>query len=216
MKLTLDKVSLQFADDPLFKQVSLSLGSGDFVLVEGPSGSGKSSLLRLLNRLYEPTSGTLLVDGSPAAERPVTELRRQVVLLQQTPVIADSTVRDNLLLPWQIRAAGQPPGDDRLSEMLHHFLLDELELTTEARPLSVGQKQRLSLIRLLLMEPNILLADEPTSALDPESRQIVEDALVRAHREQDMGVVLVTHQGFQREDLVLRRYRLREHRLEEV
>ena len=195
MKIALENLSLRFGDgDYLLREVSLVLEPGDFVIVNGPSGSGKSSFLRLLNRLQDPSSGNLLVDDRPASDVDVTRLRRRVGFVQQTPVMLAGNVRDNLLLPFTYRVAGgtPPPTDDFLRQQLDAFLLD-IALDDDTQPLSVGERQRLSLIRCLLAGPDVLLCDEPTSALDPESRVVVEERLVDFCANDGNTVVLVTH-----------------------
>ncbi len=200
MKLELQKLSLQYdGKSTLFKDIDLTVESGDFVVIRGPSGSGKSSLLRLLNRLQEPTSGTILVDGSSIADLEVTRLRRRIGYVQQTPVIIDGTVRDNLQLPFTFKIASNivAPDDDTLRCKLDAYLLQDVVLDEIASNLSVGQKQRLALIRVLLVSPEILLCDEPTSALDVQSRDVVERELERVNMEHGTSIVLVTHVEFQ-------------------
>ena len=154
MRIDLQGTSLRFGDhEPLFEGVDLTVEGGSFIVIEGASGCGKSSLLRLLNRLQEPTVGRLLVDGSPAGATDVTDLRRRAVLVPQTPVAVPGTVRDNLLWPFTFRANREHarPTDDVLRHRLDALLLD-VDLDDEARTLSVGQRQRLALLRAVLLE----------------------------------------------------------------
>lgn len=127
-----------------------------------------------------------------------TRLRRRVVYLQQTPVLADASVRDNLLLPFRFRSADgvAAPTDTVLEKMMADFGLDGFGLEKAAGHLSVGQKLRLALIRVLLLKPEALLLDEPTSALDPESRGLVEERLESLNRDQGATVFLVTHTDY--------------------
>ena len=199
MKLELRDISLQYPDKPpLFEGVNLTLESGGFLIVGGVSGSGKSSLLRLLNRLQEPTSGEILVDDRPMADQEVTQLRRRIGYVQQTPLVTDGTVEENLRLPYLFRAnrALNPPGRDELRERLDAFALTQVSLDDDAGDLSVGQKQRIGLIRSLSVNPEMLLCDEPTSALDPASKDIVEDCLEHVNVDLGIGVVLVSHTKF--------------------
>ena len=111
MQLQLKDLSLHYKDkSPLFQNVNLTVNSGDFILIQGPSGSGKSSLLRLLNRLQDPTSGDILIGGRPVTGYEVTELRRKIGYVQQTPIVVETTVQDNLVLPFHFKVAdGQAP-----------------------------------------------------------------------------------------------------------
>lgn len=211
MRLEFKDLSLRYGTKkPLFERVSLTVDSGDFVLIHGPSGSGKSSLLRLPNRLQEPTSGGILLDGRSVTRRDVTELRRTVGYVQQTPTMAVGAVRSNLTLSFTFRAAHERrlPDERKLRTLLDDFLLQDVDLDDDAETLSVGQKQRIALIRTLLSEPRFLLCDEPTSALDPESRSAVEIWLERLALEQNIGIVQVTHLDFRPERVGARRYRL--------
>jgi putative ABC transport system ATP-binding protein len=195
----------------VFEHVDLTLGSGDFAVIQGPSGGGKTSLLRVLNRLQEPSEGALLVDGIPAAELNVLELRRKIGYLQQQPVMLEGSVRRNLDLPFQYAVAkhGPKPSWDEVRRHLDAFLLSEVGLDDDAQKLSVGQQQRVALIRSLLAKPSMLLCDEPTSALDGESKRVVEEALESIHIDEGIGVVLVTHLDFEPRRVTPRRLFLR-------
>jgi len=211
MKIELHDVALAYGNGTrLLSNISLVVEAGAFVLIEGPSGSGKSSLLRLLNRLQEPTVGKILIDGAPILGLDVTELRRKIGYVQQTPIMLGGSVADNLHLSFRFRASRkQPPPDrERLRRWMDDFLLRDVDLTSDAMTLSVGQKQRIALIRSLLTEPEVLLCDEPTSALDSESRQIVQSSLEHLNVERNMSVVAVTHLDFRPGRVSAQRYHL--------
>jgi putative ABC transport system ATP-binding protein len=178
----------------VFRNATARIGNGEFLVLEGPSGAGKSTLLRLLCRLEEPDSGTILLRGEPLSAMDPVRLRRRVCYIQQTPTVVEGSVRANLLLPFGFKANSDlaRPGDEALRARLLEFLLDEVELDQPASALSVGQKQRLCLIRALLLEPEAMLFDEPTSALDKQSAAVVMDAAKRLHSA-GVGVILVTH-----------------------
>jgi len=210
MKIELQQVCLRYGDEsPLATDMSAVFDAGDFVLIEGPSGSGKTSLLRLLNRLQEPASGQIRIDGKPLAEHEVTQLRRRVAYLQQSPVMLAGTVTDNLQLPFRYAASrgSTPPDAERIAALLDHYVLD-VRADADATRLSQGQKQRLALIRILLQEPQVLLCDEPTSALDPESRRIVQHELERQSVDHRRTVIVVTHLEFTPRETTARRFRL--------
>ncbi|GAB6094873.1 ABC transporter ATP-binding protein [Desulfatiferula olefinivorans] len=194
-----EALSFKYADGPLvFSGVSLTFGAGEFHLVRGPSGTGKSSFLRLLNRLEEPAGGRLFFKDRPYADLAAPELRRQILYIQQTPVVVDGTVRDNLLMPFLLKhnRTLPKPDDQRLRERLDSVSLNTVALTHPARSLSVGQQQRLCLIRGLLLSPAVVLLDEPTSALDDESSRIVEAMAEALCLDSGKTVVMVSHREF--------------------
>lgn len=212
-----EDVSLAFqAGRPVLRGVNADVREGDFVEIRGASGSGKSSFLRLVNRLLDPTEGRILYKEAPIVQVPVTSLRRHVSYLPQTPVLLDASIRENLGLAFRFRsAAGDPgPGDADLNAWLHRFLLEELSLDQSALECSVGQQQRLCLIRALLLNPNALLLDEPASSLDPESAAVVNTEMLRLNRDVGVTVLMVTHTP--RQEIVhaaRRRWTLRDGRM---
>lgn len=194
-----EDVSFRYNDGPpVFSDVTLTFGTGEFFLVRGPSGTGKSSLLRLLNRLEEPAGGRLFFKGVPYADLPAPELRRQVLYIQQTPVVVDGSVKDNLLLPFTLKNNRDliRPDNQKLRDRLDAFSMSNVTLTHPARSLSVGQQQRLCLIRGLLLSPAVILLDEPTSALDDESSRIVETMAEALCLDDGKTIVMVSHRTF--------------------
>lgn len=195
MAFTLDNLTFAYpGKPPLLDGTNCILPAGSFTAVTGPSGAGKSTFLRLLCRLEEPQAGTISFQGTPITELSPDELRRQVVYIQQTPTVIPGSVQNNLLLPFTFAAnADLPrPDDDTLRQRLDEFLLEDVGLKQVAARLSVGQRQRLCLIRALLLEPKALLFDEPTSALDPESAEIVVSAALSLQK-RGVTVVYVAH-----------------------
>ncbi|MFJ8525053.1 ATP-binding cassette domain-containing protein [Bacillus cereus] len=157
----------------------------------GESGSGKSTLLRMLNDLQSPTSGTIEYNGKLISDYPPIQLRRDVVMLGQTPPIFDGTIKDNLLMG--LRFSEKPfPNDDALRSALTTVSLEKnLEDNTDS--LSGGEKQRLAFARIVLMDSPIYLLDEPTSALDSDTERRVMKQFTILAREKKKTVIFITH-----------------------
>jgi ABC-type methionine transport system ATPase subunit len=171
--------------------IDLDLPRREVVALVGPSGAGKTSLIRLLNRLDDPTKGTISFDGAPIDALPVRALRRRVAFVFQTPVMFAGTVRANL---ETARALGDvAKGSPDAEVALHMAGLDESFLNRDAEQLSGGERQRVSLARALTTAPDVLLLDEPTSALDPEVAEQLMATVRRLAAEAAMTVIMVTH-----------------------
>jgi putative ABC transport system ATP-binding protein len=176
--------------------------------VVGPSGIGKSTLLRLLNRLADPAAGIVRYRGRDVRELDVLALRREVALVPQLPALLEGTVTDNLL--YAPRLAGIPadvPASLRLAG------LDPGFASRPAERLSVGEAQRVMLARALAMRPSVLLLDEPTAALDESTKAAIESTLRDLRADAGLSLVLVTHDLAQAERLTDRVLTLDRHGL---
>jgi putative ABC transport system ATP-binding protein len=182
---------------PVLSELSFTAGPHDLVLITGPSGAGKSTLLKLPCRLLSPTAGRIDLSGRPVEDLPVTELRRRLTYLPQTPVMLPGSVRHNLDFSFDFKSARDRPRprDEYLRTRLDELGLSGVSLDDEADRLSVGQAQRVSLLRALLVEPEALLLDEPTSALDHQSAEKVMEVVTALNREGRLGLWLVSHQA---------------------
>ena len=177
---------------PILKDVSFTVERGRALTLVGPSGSGKSSLLRCLNRLEEPTAGTVRFEGRDIRDLDPRRLRRGAALVMQTPVVFDGTVRDNLRLrPADVDG---DLSEARLGQALADVGLEGELLDRDAATLSGGEKQRVTIARALLGDPRALLLDEPTSALDPPNAALVVETVSRLRETRGLSIVAVTHQ----------------------
>ncbi len=194
---------------------SFALAAGEIVDVVGPSGAGKTMLLRSVARLLPLQSGRLALQGVPAERIAPAEWRSRVALLPQKAAVRPGTVGENLLLPWTLKIRhGRPaPTETELTQALTSVHLDGIALDRDASRLSVGQAARVALLRVLLTEPEVVLLDEPDANLDDASTEQVSLA-TRQFAERGGGVVRVRHQRV--DSLASRRLRLTSGRLEEA
>ncbi|WP_033403893.1 ABC transporter ATP-binding protein [Sporolactobacillus vineae] len=157
----------------------------------GESGSGKTTLLRLLNHLTSPDSGLIELDGRNLLDWDPVQIRRNVVMLSQAPVMFQGTVRDNLLIGLRFSDKPAVP-DETLTQLLETLHL-HLSLNEDSASLSGGERQRVGLARILLLDPSVLLLDEPSSALDEETARRVMIQLTDYCHKRAKTIVMVTH-----------------------
>lgn len=182
-RIDIDHVSFQSNDNeaPILKDINLSIEKGETVAFVGMSGGGKSTLINLIPRFYDVTSGQILIDGHNIKDFLTGSLRNQIGLVQQDNILFSDTVKENILL-------GRPTATDEevveAAKMAnaHDFIMNlpqgyDTEVGERGVKLSGGQKQRLSIARIFLNNPPILILDEATSALDLESESIIQEAL---------------------------------------
>ena len=188
--LETEHLSRSVAERVLVSNISVHVQPGEVLAVVGPSGAGKSSFLRLLNRLDEPTGGTVRLNGHDYYELAPRELRRRVGMVMQTAYLFAGTVAANI-------AFGPLQNGDRFSPEQVAALLERVGLPgcqrRDVSNLSGGEAQRVSLARTLANAPEALLLDEPTSALDEGSARGIEELVRDIIRERRMTCVIVTH-----------------------
>jgi putative ABC transport system ATP-binding protein len=198
--LEISNITVSVGSRRLFADVSLSVAPGHCVALNGPSGLGKTSLLRVLAALDDADTGTLLLEGRSPESWGYPAWRRRVMMVPQRPLMVQTTVQANLKTPFSLSAIDLSFDADAAASMLQRVGLSADVLAQAAEELSVGEMQRVSLVRALLLEPDYLLLDEPTSALDQDSVDAVE-ALLRDEQAQGRGILLVTHNRQQAERL---------------
>ncbi|MBA4688495.1 MAG: ABC transporter ATP-binding protein [Candidatus Galacturonibacter soehngenii] len=159
--------------------------------IVGESGSGKSTLLRLLNKLISCDSGEIFYNDTSYQNIDSVTLRRNVVMLPQLPAIFEGSIRDNLLIG--LTFAEKPEVDDKKLQSILEMVHLSKHLDENSELLSGGEKQRLALGRVLLLEPEVFLLDEPSSALDEETERIMIEKLVAFVKETNKTLIMVTH-----------------------
>jgi putative ABC transport system ATP-binding protein len=174
----------------LVNDISVQVRQGEVLAVVGPSGAGKSSFLRLINRLDEPTGGTVLVNRRDYREIEARELRRRVGMVMQMAYLFPGTVAANI--DFGPRQRHQTLSPARIAALLERVGLPGYE-GRDVASLSGGEAQRVSLARTLANSPEALLLDEPTSALDEASARSIEELLLGIIHERQMTCVIITH-----------------------
>jgi len=199
--VVVEHVNKYFGDLHVLKDINLTVDRGEVVVVIGPSGGGKSTLCRSINRLEPIDSGSIRVDGKelPKEGRELAKLRADVgMVFQSFNLFAHKTILENVTLgPIKVRKMDRQEAHDRAME-----LLDRVGIANQAQKypaqLSGGQQQRAAIARSLAMRPKVMLFDEPTSALDPEMVNEVLDVMTGLARD-GMTMIVVTHEmGFAR------------------
>lgn len=195
--IVFDKVTKQFpkAAKPSVHEASLEVEEGSFVAILGASGCGKTTLLKMVNRIYEPTSGRIIVQGEDVAKVPVTQLRRKIgYVIQQIGLFPHMTVEENIATVPRILGWDEKRIDERIDELLELVHLPPQDFRKRyPRQLSGGQQQRVGLARAMAGDPAIMLMDEPFGAIDAITRASLQDELIDIQRRLHKTILFVTH-----------------------
>ncbi|MET7692408.1 betaine/proline/choline family ABC transporter ATP-binding protein [Streptomyces sp. NPDC005483] len=180
---------------PAVDNVTLEIKAGETVVLVGPPGCGKSTTLKMINRLVEPTGGRIRIDGEDVTESDPVELRRNVgYAIRSAGLFPHMTVAQNIALVPRMIGWGKGRIKERVAELLDLVGLDPGEFHGRyPRQLSGGQQQRVGVARALAADPPVLLMDEPFGAVDPITRDHLQDELIRLQRELHKTIVFVTH-----------------------
>jgi putative ABC transport system ATP-binding protein len=187
MEIVFHNVTLRRGGLPVLDDVSFGTGERDFFMIYGASGSGKTSLLRLVNRLEDCSSGEVMVGGVPVRTYPPRELRRRVGMIFQEPRLFEGTVMENVLF------AARHHGLETNPEELLESVGLEGSAGRDAASLSGGEQQRVAVARALAVNPEVLLMDEPTSSLDEAAALDIERLLVDLAARRSLKTLFVTH-----------------------
>ena len=201
-KVQVTHLNKDFGDNHVIRDVSLTVKPNEVVVIIGPSGSGKSTFLRTLNRLEDPTSGSIVIDGIDISQpnANINQVRENIgMVFQHFNLFNNLSVAQNIMLaPQEIKHLAADDAASETKRLLKIVGLEE-KFNATVQSLSGGQQQRVAIARALAMNPDIMLFDEPTSALDPE---MVGDVLqvMKKLAQQGMTMIVVTHEmGFAKE-----------------
>jgi ABC-type multidrug transport system fused ATPase/permease subunit len=197
-----DKVRFRYPTAPItqpdtLQGVTFKIKAGTSTAIVGPSGSGKSTIVQMIERFYDPSSGTISLDGAKLTDFDLSQLRMSIGYVSQEPTLILGSIRENMLFSNK-----DATEDDiiRALQKANAGFVQELEGgldayvgSTTVQNLSGGQKQRLAIARALIKEPSILILDEATSALDPKSEQDVQQAIEKIQQSENLTIIMIAH-----------------------
>jgi osmoprotectant transport system ATP-binding protein len=193
--ITFDRVVKRYGTALAVNQLSLEIKSGETVILVGPSGCGKTTSLKMINRLIEPTEGTISIDDRDTRTYDVNDLRRSIgYVIQQVGLFPHQTVADNIATVPRLLGWSKQRTRARVGELLDLIGLPAADYARRLpSELSGGERQRVGVARALGADPNILLMDEPFGAIDPIARERLQNELLRLQRVVRKTIVFVTH-----------------------
>jgi tungstate transport system ATP-binding protein len=191
-------ITKNFGEKTVIRDISATIARGEVFTIIGPSGQGKSTLLRLINLLDTPSSGQVLFEGNDihADRRNVLAVRRRMGMVFQKPAVFNTTVYDNIACGLRFRGADRALIDERVTDSLEVIGLADFA-KRRARTLSGGEMQRVALARAMVTKPDILLLDEPTANLDPIATEKIEELVLHYNKEYGTTVMMATHDMLQ-------------------
>ncbi|GET12749.1 ABC transporter ATP-binding protein [Ligilactobacillus agilis] len=189
--LSLTDISYQVEQQQILNKVNLEVQAGDFLTLTGPSGGGKSTLLKIIASLISPSNGEIIFEGQNQRDYEITTYRQLVSYCFQQPSLFGQTVADNLQFPFVIR--NEPSSQVQIEQALTKVNLPTSYLNKNITELSGGEKQRVALLRNTMFLPKILLLDEVTVGLDARSIEIVHQFIKQLWQEAGLTIIQITH-----------------------
>lgn len=189
------QVSKRYQEKTVLNQFDAKIKKGEFFVLVGPSGSGKTTTLKMINRLIDPTEGTISLHGKQLTDYDLKELRLSIgYVLQQIALFPNLTVAENIELISEMKHWKKEERRKRATELLRKVnLAPEEYLQRKPSELSGGEQQRIGILRAIAAQPDVILMDEPFSALDPISRNQLQELIKELHQELNSTIVFVTH-----------------------
>ena len=189
------EIQKKYGQEEVIKEHSFKIEDGELFVLVGQSGSGKTTTLKMINRLVEADSGSIFIDGKDITSMPLRKLRFDIgYVLQSIALFPNLTVRENIELIPEMKKWQAAKRHKESDELLEKVGLEALKYKDRyPRELSGGEQQRVGILRAIIAQPKILLMDEPFSALDPISRKSLQMLTKSLHKEFNMTIVFVTH-----------------------
>ncbi|MBW4617402.1 MAG: ATP-binding cassette domain-containing protein [Desmonostoc vinosum HA7617-LM4] len=179
---------------PILQDISLEICQAERLAIVGPAGAGKTSLLRLLNRLIEPTNGKIYLDNQEYRQIPAIQLRQDVTLVLQQSKLLGMTVEQTLAYPLVLRGLSKQMIQQRVNHWVEQLHIPSEWLGRTEMQLSAGERQLVAIARALIIQPKILLLDEPTSALDVGTASHLMQVLIQLSQTHQTTILMVNHQ----------------------
>lgn len=188
-------VTKAYDDEAILDQFNLDIGKGEFLTIIGSSGCGKTTLLKMINGLLIPDTGTVCVQGQDISKTDLIALRRNIgYAIQGVGLFPHMTVRKNIAyVPSLLNRQNRQKTEAAVARLVKIVGLDQSLLDRYPSELSGGQQQRVGIARSLAAAPEILLMDEPFGAVDEITRRMLQDEILRIHRELGVTIVFITH-----------------------
>ncbi|MFV0480305.1 MAG: ABC transporter ATP-binding protein [Anaerorhabdus sp.] len=189
-----ENITKKFKNTTVISNMNLEIKEGELVAFIGKSGCGKTTTLKMINRLVKPTSGKLLIHGEDVLKADIIKLRRKMgYVIQQTGLFPHMTIRENIELIPKLEKIEKEKIAQKTMELLEMVGMDESYLNRYPSELSGGQQQRIGVARAFALDPEVILMDEPFSALDPLTREALQDELIDLQSKVKKTIVFVTH-----------------------
>ncbi|QTL98900.1 ATP-binding cassette domain-containing protein [Iocasia frigidifontis] len=177
----------------------ITIKQGSIMVLMGPNGSGKTTLIKILSQLEEKNTGEIYYQGDKINKKDSLKMRRKIGFIWQKPLLYRGSVYDNIALGLKYRKMGKTDIQRRVNQVLARLKITDLK-DKEAKKLSGGEQQKVSIARTLITEPGLIFIDEPNTSLDVESIALIEE-IIKEEVKKGVGIVLVTHNFYQAKNL---------------
>jgi osmoprotectant transport system ATP-binding protein len=196
--IELQGLSKRYGRHAAVHDVSMTVSSGELLVLLGESGCGKTTTLKMINRLVEPSAGTVRIDGQDTRQLAGHALRRRIgYVFQKVGLFPHMSVRDNIAVPLTLRGDDKAQIERRVAALLELVELEPEQAERRPAQLSGGQQQRAGFARALAAEPRLMLLDEPFGALDPLTRDRLQQSFAKIRKQLGLTAVFVTHDIFE-------------------